>query len=62
MSELPGSFKAILTIIANLDFFFKIFLFIFGCAGSLLLHNFFFFLPVVASGGYSVVLVCGPLL
>ena len=44
MSELPGSFKAILTIIANLDFFFKIFLFIFGCAGSLLLHNFFFFL------------------
>lgn len=42
VSELPGSFKAILTIIANLDFFLRFFSLFLTLAGSLLLHKFFF--------------------
>lgn len=33
--------------------------FIFGCAGSVLLHGLFL---VAAGGGYSPIVVCGPLI
>ena len=41
----------------------KNYLFIFGCAGSSLLHaGYFFFFPAAASGGYSLVAVHGLLI
>ena len=41
----------------------KNYLFIFGCAGSSLLHaGFFFFFPAAASGGYFLVAVHGLLI